>query len=56
MSKEAIYMALDEMDADNLKHFDIRCPQCRKTNRIPLKRLQRAAPEWIKKADAAKNN
>lgn len=50
LSREAIHSALDLMDEQNMKHYDVRCPQCRKVNRIALQRLQRAAPDWEKSA------
>jgi phage FluMu protein Com len=48
LNQEAIHAALDMMSEQGLKHFDARCPQCRKVNRIPLKKLQQAAPDWEK--------
>lgn len=50
LNREAVHAALDMMHEQDLKHYDARCPQCRKVNRVALKRLQRAAPDWEKSA------
>jgi phage FluMu protein Com len=46
LSKDVIYAALDQLTDENQSHFDVRCPKCRKTNRVSLQQLQRAAPTW----------
>jgi phage FluMu protein Com len=46
LSREAIFTALDVVTDENLPHYDVRCPKCRKTNRISQKQLRRAAPTW----------
>ena len=46
MSRDAIYAALDQLTDEELSHFDVRCPKCRKVNRVSFKQLQRAAPAW----------
>jgi phage FluMu protein Com len=56
LSKETIHAALDTLNAQNQKHFDARCPQCRKVNPISLERLQRAAPDWSAEAESAESN
>jgi phage FluMu protein Com len=39
------------MEAQQLKHYDARCPQCRKVNRISQTLLLRAAPDWGKEEE-----
>ena len=46
ISKEEIYSALDVISDENLTRYDVRCPKCRKTNRVSAKQLKRAAPKW----------
>jgi hypothetical protein len=48
MGRDAIYAALDVVTDDNLTHYDVRCPKCRKTNRVSRKQLHRAAPNWTR--------
>jgi phage FluMu protein Com len=56
LSKEGVLAALDSLTAEDLKHFDIRCPKCRKVNHISREALLRAAPDWGKETDTAQNN
>ena len=46
MSKDAILAALDYVTDEELNHYDIRCPRCRKVNRVSVKQLHQAAPNW----------
>ena len=46
LSRDAIYVALDVVTDEDLTHYDVRCPKCRKTNRVSRKQLHRAAPNW----------
>lgn len=46
LSKDLVRTALDQMNADNLTHFDAPCPHCRRVNRVSRKELLRAAPDW----------
>ena len=46
LSKEAVYTALEQMTSENLKHYDLHCPHCRRVNHIAKKQLERAAPGW----------
>jgi hypothetical protein len=46
LSQDAIYAALDFTTDENLNHYDVRCPRCRKTNRVSVDQLKRAAPGW----------
>lgn len=48
LSKEVVISALETIQTENLKHFDARCPQCRKVNQISQERLLKAAPDWRK--------
>ena len=54
LNKEVVHTALDQMEADNLNHYDAPCPHCRRVNRVSRKELQRAAPDW--KAQAAERS
>lgn len=51
LSRETIYSALDVVSDENLTHFDVRCPRCRKTNRISADQLRHAAPQWERNRD-----
>ena len=46
MSRDSIYAALDTVMDENLTRYDVKCPKCRKTNRVSKKQLRRAAPLW----------
>ena len=46
VGKEAIFAALEEIHAEDLSHYNVFCPHCRKGNRIAKKQLKRAAPGW----------
>jgi len=39
LRKDAIYAALDLTTDEDLNHYDIRCPHCRKTNRVSVEQL-----------------
>lgn len=52
LSKEAVYQALDTMVEQNLHHYNVYCPHCRKMNRISKDDLLRSAPGWVKKEPA----
>jgi phage FluMu protein Com len=49
MGKEDVYAALDEITEQNLVHFNVPCPHCRRVNRVSRDDLLRSAPEWTKK-------
>jgi phage FluMu protein Com len=55
LSSEAVHAALSQLQEQDQKHFDARCPQCRKVNRISQERLLRAAPDWGKEGSAEAN-
>jgi hypothetical protein len=46
LSREEMLIALQNMSAENLPHYDAFCPRCRRANRIPRKRLEWANPGW----------
>ena len=46
LSQDALYAALDITTDENLHHYDVRCPRCRKTNRVSVDQLKHAAPGW----------
>jgi phage FluMu protein Com len=46
LDMETIHAALDEIHTRDLGHYNAPCPHCRKINRVSLKELKRAAPEW----------
>jgi phage FluMu protein Com len=46
LSRDFVYAALDEVTDHDLTHYDVRCPRCRKTNRVSRDQLIRAAPNW----------
>ena len=46
LRQDTIYAALDLTTDENLNHYDVRCPRCRKTNRVSIDQLKRAAPGW----------
>ena len=52
IGKEAVYQALEAVTAENLVHYNVHCPHCRRINRVSRADLQRAAPDWKKKEDA----
>ena len=51
LGKDAIYAALDVVTDEDLSHYDVRCPKCRKTNRVSREQLQRAAPTWTRERE-----
>ena len=48
LNREAVHTALDEVEAQGLHHYNVRCPHCGRTNLVPRKDLERAAPDWKK--------
>lgn len=46
MSQDALYAALDQITDEDLSHYDVRCPRCRKTNRVSADQIRKAAPGW----------
>ena len=56
LSKEAVYAALDSMFAEDLHHYSVHCPHCRRANRISREELQHAAPDWKMQGEKEENN
>jgi len=48
LSRDAILSALDHLHDEDTNRYDVRCPKCRKVNRIPIEQLQHAAPNWTR--------
>ena len=48
ISKDAVHTALDMIASENLHHYDVQCPHCRRVNRVSRKQLERSAPDWGK--------
>lgn len=46
LNKEAVHVALDEIAAQSLSHYNAYCPHCRRANRLSQAELMRAAPDW----------
>lgn len=46
LSRVAMLDALQEVDSQNLTHYDAHCPRCRRATRIPRQRLEMAMPKW----------
>jgi phage FluMu protein Com len=46
LGRDAIFAALDIVTDEDLTHYDVRCPKCRKTNRVSQKQLLKGAPTW----------
>ena len=53
LGRDAIYAALDLVHDENLTHYDVRCPKCRKTNRVSREQLENAAPGWTREREEA---
>ena len=46
VSREVMLVGLQTMEAENLTHYDIHCPKCRRANRVERKKLEMANPNW----------
>ena len=55
LNKETVFAALDVMTDENLNRYDVRCPKCRKINRVPFKQFKRAAPTWKRDREETKS-
>jgi len=38
--------AMQEIDSQNLTHYDAHCPRCRRATQIPRQKLETAIPNW----------
>lgn len=46
LSRVTMLDALQEVDSQNLTHYDAQCPRCRRATRVPRQRLEVAMPNW----------
>lgn len=46
LSRVAMLDALQEVDSQNLTHYDAHCPRCRRATPIPRQKLETAMPNW----------
>ena len=46
VSRDVMLVGLQTMEAENLTHYDIHCPKCRRANRVERKKLEMANPNW----------
>ena len=46
LSRVTMLDALQEVDSQNLTHYDAHCPRCRRATRVPRQRLEMAMPNW----------
>ncbi len=46
LSRVEMLDALQEIDSQNLTHYDAHCPRCRRATQIPRQRLEMAMPNW----------
>lgn len=46
VSRDVVHAALNIMEEDDLVHYDLRCPKCKKANRVSREQLEHAAPAW----------
>ena len=46
LSRVTMLDALQEVDSQNLTHYDAQCPRCRRATRVPRQRLEIAMPNW----------
>lgn len=44
LNNDEIQLALEKLKAENLTHYDVPCPHCRRVNRISHKELARSLP------------
>ena len=46
LSRVIMLDALQEVDSQQLSHYDAHCPRCRRATRVPRQRLEMAMPNW----------
>jgi hypothetical protein len=46
VSRDVMLVGLQTMEAENLSHYEIYCPKCRRANRVERKKLELANPNW----------
>ena len=54
LAREAVYETIDSLRKEGLSHYSVNCPHCRRANRISLKELLRAAPDWTRESGEEK--
>ena len=52
VSRDVMLVGLQTMEAENLTHYDIYCPKCRRANRVERRKLELANPNWQEKVKA----
>jgi len=57
VTPEEVKAALDQLQSENLKHYNAHCPKCGRANKVSKKQLLQAAPSWTppKKAPVKKS-
>ncbi|HFC10040.1 MAG TPA: hypothetical protein ENJ54_09375 [Chloroflexi bacterium] len=46
ISRKQAEAALEMLHAEDLTYYEVRCPKCRKMNKVSREVLTRAAPTW----------
>ncbi len=46
LKRDEAHAALDQIQAEDLKHYNSHCPHCGKLNRLSKRELRRGAPTW----------
>src|SRR5512144_959911 len=46
LGRAEILAALQQMDAENMNHYDAHCPRCRRANSVSRQRLEMFMPNW----------
>ena len=46
LGREAMLTALEQMEAEDLHHYDAHCPKCRRANSMSRDRLEKINPSW----------
>lgn len=46
LSRETMLVALEQMEAEGLHHYDAHCQKCRRANSMSRDRLEKAYPGW----------
>jgi phage FluMu protein Com len=46
ISKAEVIASLERMTADEMTHLDLKCPHCRRVNRVSKDELLHSVPTW----------
>lgn len=46
IKSDEVNAALDQIQTENLKHYNAHCPRCGRANKVSKKQLRQAAPNW----------